>query len=266
MARQSITNIWANAATADKLVTPDASKQNSGWLAEKPSFRIFNWFWQKVTNMLQNAEKYGIMEWSAETNYPLYGLCLDPSTGIVYKSKAGSNLNHAVTDVNWWKKLELEERGYIHIRNEQPSGTGGGNLAAGAWRTRTLNTVKTNTIAGSSLASNQITLPAGKYRISAVSPFFDADYADPANICKSRIRNLTANTTVVVGRSAVTDATIGESDPGSVECFAIGVFTLAATSAIEVQTYSSQLATAGVQATTGEVEVYDEVEIWKVEE
>jgi hypothetical protein len=45
--------------------------------------------------------------------------------------------------------------------------TGGGTLTASAWTTATLNTTEVNAITGCSLASNQITLPAGTYRIEA---------------------------------------------------------------------------------------------------
>lgn len=51
----------------------------------------------------------------------------------------------------------------LHVRDEKSSGTGGGSFTSGAWRTRDLNTTKTNTITGASLGSNQITLPAGSY-------------------------------------------------------------------------------------------------------
>ena len=55
----------------------------------------------------------------------------------------------------------------MHVRDEKPTGTAAGTFTAGAWRTRDLNTVKTNTIPGASLANNQITLPAGTYDILA---------------------------------------------------------------------------------------------------
>ncbi len=37
--------------------------------------------------------------------------------------------------------------------------------SVGGWHTRNLNTVRENTTAGASIASNQITIPAGTYRI-----------------------------------------------------------------------------------------------------
>lgn len=60
----------------------------------------------------------------------------------------------------------------LHVRDEKPSGTAGGAATAGAWRTRDLNTVVTNTIPGASLAGNQITLPPGKYLVHATAPAY----------------------------------------------------------------------------------------------
>lgn len=58
----------------------------------------------------------------------------------------------------------------LHVEDQKPAGTDGGTFTAGAWRTRDLNTVMTNTIAGASLASNQVTLPAGEYWVEATIP------------------------------------------------------------------------------------------------
>ena len=59
---------------------------------------------------------------------------------------------------------------FLHIQDQKPQGTHGGTFTSGAWRTRDLNTVLTNTITGASLATNQITLPAGKYYVEADVP------------------------------------------------------------------------------------------------
>jgi len=61
----------------------------------------------------------------------------------------------------------------LHVIEEQAAGTNGhndGNFVSGAYRTRVLNKVLTNEISGASVASNQITLPAGTYFIEAQSP------------------------------------------------------------------------------------------------
>lgn len=56
------------------------------------------------------------------------------------------------------------------VRDEKGSGTGGGDAFGGTWGIRELNTVVKNSIVGASLANNQITLPAGTYRLEAVVP------------------------------------------------------------------------------------------------
>ena len=48
-------------------------------------------------------------------------------------------------------------------QDQKASGTAGGDFTSGAWQTRTLNTEVFNTITGSALAANQVTLPAGTY-------------------------------------------------------------------------------------------------------
>ena len=76
----------------------------------------------------------------------------------------------------------------------------------GTYATRTLNTVKSNTITGASLASNAITLPAGTYRIRGTAPQVALSYG------KLRIFNVTAGTVLALGplfRDSSTPATIG---------------------------------------------------------
>lgn len=60
---------------------------------------------------------------------------------------------------------------YVVIAKHQvTSGTDGGDATSGAFRQRTLNVLSVNTIgAEASLASNQVTLPAGTYRVRAQS-------------------------------------------------------------------------------------------------
>ena len=103
MARKTITGEWAATASASEIVEPIITKQNAGWTAEKPPYQNFNWAWQIFTNMLQNAEQFGIMQWSTDTTYPQYGLSLG-SDGSVYQSQLSSNQgNDPTTDdgANW---------------------------------------------------------------------------------------------------------------------------------------------------------------------
>lgn len=76
-------------------------------------------------------------------------------TGTVWSDQVGmgsaasSHLKHAV------------------FEHQLASGTSGGTSVAGAMTQRTLNTTVVNTITGASLSANDITLPAGKYLITA---------------------------------------------------------------------------------------------------
>jgi len=64
----------------------------------------------------------------------------------------------------------------LHVRDQKTLGAAGGTSITGT-QTRTLNTVVTNGIAGASLSSNQVTLPAGTYDIKARAPVFGSGRA-----------------------------------------------------------------------------------------
>ena len=55
----------------------------------------------------------------------------------------------------------------LHIKHEEPRNTTFSTALADIWEVRTLNLVILNTIPGTSLASNRITLPKGTYKIDA---------------------------------------------------------------------------------------------------
>lgn len=45
--------------------------------------------------------------WSSVTTYAADAIVYDATTGECYESLAGTNLNHAVTDATWWRKLDM---------------------------------------------------------------------------------------------------------------------------------------------------------------
>lgn len=92
------------------------------------------------------------------------------------------------------------------VVDEKASGTDGGSFTSGSWVTRTLNTVKVNTITGASLSSNGITLPAGTYLIEASAP---AGMAVGSH--RIRLRNITDSTDDGLGRSAYNYSSDSES-------------------------------------------------------
>ena len=64
---------------------------------------------------------------------------------------------------------------YVLVQDQKSSGTEGGGCTAGTWKTRDLNTEVADTASIASLASNQITLSAGTYRVRANAPGFHVD-------------------------------------------------------------------------------------------
>lgn len=112
------------------------------------------------------------------------------------------------------------------FRDEKTSGTSGGTFTSGAWRTRDLNTSQFNNITSASLASNQITLPAGTYTISATAPVYDIGYH------QLRFYNITDSATAVLGISNYLRTGASATSMISV---ASGTFTIAASKVFEVQ-------------------------------
>ncbi len=151
------------------------------------------------------------------------------------------------------------------VVDQKATGTNGGSFTSGAWRTRDLNTIRTNEIAGASVATNRITLPAGTYFIEWSA---DAASDNDSTEHKTRIRNITDNTTILVGSGGYMDGAIGLSTAliQSKSC-GKGRFTIAATKVIELQHQISVTQNTngfGVAAGFGEVEVYSQVSVWKV--
>jgi len=142
--------------------------------------------------------------------------------------------------------------------DQQTANTAGGTFTSGAWRTRDINTtVGTNGISGASIASNQITLPAGTYLIQGSAPAYDV------NQHMTRFYNITDSTVAINGGSAYTDATdtVVTHSPFS------GVVVIAGTKVFEVQHYAATTAATsgfGIAANNGSVETYTQVTILKV--
>jgi hypothetical protein len=106
---------------------------------------------------------------------------------------------------------------------KSPAGTTSGTFTSGAWRTRDLNTSQVNSISGASLASNQITLPAGTYYIDAYAGCFWV------NQNQARLQNITDSTTAILGVGAYTVTA------GNAFSFVQGVITIASTKVFELQ-------------------------------
>ncbi len=117
----------------------------------------------------------------------------------------------------------------------QPSGTGAGDSVA-AWTVRVLNTTTASSIAGASLAANQITLPAGTYDVNASVPCFSNGVATGF---KARLYDAT-------GAAVLLDGTTSQSAVACEQrCFITGRFRLAVASAVQVEMIATAVQTSG---------------------
>lgn len=152
--------------------------------------------------------------------------------------------------------LQGSDPGYMHVREQRAANTSGGTFTAGAWRTRSLNTVVANTIAGASLESDILTLPPGAYDLIWVAP----GHNPTKHI--SRLWSITSSSIVGASSSAYTNSTVTQTDSrGRVRA------TFAVPTQIRLEHYCS-----GSQNTTGlgapcnldnQPEVYSEVWVYR---
>lgn len=143
----------------------------------------------------------------------------------------------------------------LHVREEQASGTNGGTFTSGSWVTRVINTTKTNEISSASLASNQITLPAGTYYLEATAPAYNVQ----ESILK--LYNVTDSNDILIGTSASSNTAV--TSQVSVK----GRFTLAGTKILELRHRCNSTTSTfglGVAANMSVVEAYAEILIWKI--
>ncbi len=173
------------------------------------------------------------------------------------EAEAGVNTVHYMNPLRTAQAIAaLAPNLYLYVRDEKAANTEGGTFTSGADRTRTLNTVVTNTIPGASLGSNQITLPIGKYQVRATAPAWVV-FAH-----RAWLYDTTGAATLILGTS--------ESSQTSVisRSFVFGQFTLSVQSVLELRhKCNTTRATEGFGKAVNfnsENEVYATVEIWKV--
>lgn len=142
------------------------------------------------------------------------------------------------------------------LADEKAAGTDGGTFTFGAWRTRDLNTVRNNSIAGASLTANQFTLPAGTYFIIAQAPALNV------GLHKAKLYNITAAADVIIGQTARSGVSTVLT-PSIV----LGVFVITSSTVFEIQHYCNTTNPDdgfGVAYSVGVVEVYTQLIIHKL--
>lgn len=121
--------------------------------------------------------------------------------------------------------------------------------------------MNTNEISSASLASNQISLPAGTYFCIAWAGWYNSANSNIAS--KLRIRNVTDSTNLILGTSLFAGAASSAGD--AMMATLGGRFTLAGTKTLELQHYAQGAANGGVgMSGAGVSEVHASVMIWKI--
>jgi len=140
----------------------------------------------------------------------------------------------------------------FHVRDHRVSGAQAGTFTASAYRTRILDEVVTNQIAGASLSLNQVTLPIGRYMAWAQAcAVFVSEHT-------TRLYDTTGAAVLLVGAA-------GREDGGGASHI-FGEFQLAAQSVLELQHYcATTRASDGFgRGTSNEEYVAAEAMFWKV--
>lgn len=144
--------------------------------------------------------------------------------------------------------------GYLLYADHKAANTGGGTFTSGAWQTRTLNTEVYDSNGDGSLASNQITLPAGTYLIRASAPAYKVDYH------QIRLYNVTDSAVIAYG----SDEYCGSGLFVSTRSVLTTRFTIGGSKAIRLEHYGLTTKATngfGVPNNFGGTEVYALLEI-----
>lgn len=155
------------------------------------------------------------------------------------------------------------------FRNVQANGVGSGEtLTATAWTQRVLNNTATNTIAGATLGSNQISLPAGTYEVSAEAQASEAASISGTNAVynhRLRLVNVTDSATIFVGPNTAAFVS-GTTVSAALNADFQGVFTLAGTKSIRIDSWVNGVSNSngGVASSSGENEIYVTIYLRKV--
>lgn len=178
-------------------------------------------------------------------------------SNLIGREPAQTPSNGLLGALAYWSREQLEAHvGQVLIAEDQKaSGTHGGTpSSASSWLARDLNTLVLNTIPGAALASNQVTLPPGRYMVQASAPVYAAAH-------KARLFNVTAAAAVTTARGS-TEYMPGYQNQSLIDGYA----DLAVTSLLRIEHWVSSASGNGwgLAASTGEPEVYTRIVIRKV--
>lgn len=147
----------------------------------------------------------------------------------------------------------------LHLRDLKVSGVSGGTHLNSTWEPRVINTVVTNEIAGASIASNRITLPAGDYWWESEDPTFSTGGEDTQSRLYSPSQGELIHRGTSMSRAGSSDSTI--------MCLIRGRFSTTLVETFELQTWSSSSGNStslGAAVGSGIGEAYSDIRIWRV--
>lgn len=217
-----------------------------------------------------NAAVSGVnaIAWVSGTTYAVGNVRYSPIDFRTYRRiTAGAGTTDPSADITNWIILSQRGSAVFHVREERASGTAGtaGSAATLGFR-RPINTVKTNSITGASLASDQIVLPAGTYNvhIRAAGQPTDATVGDTNVMAKLFLRNITDSAYTIVGKTC-SGGDLGSLNYGEIEATLVGQFTISTSKTFEIWHYMTRsFQSWGVASSSGQVEVYTEAFFEKV--
>ncbi len=150
----------------------------------------------------------------------------------------------------------------VIIEDQKSSGTVGGTATTGAWTKRTLNTLARNNGTIASLASDEFTLPAGTYYVTAQSPFY---YMTGVN--RIRLYNVTDASVTKLGRNAWSSGGNSPDRPNLIDASLNASFTISDSKTFRIEYYVASTlggsSSLGVASSLG-TEIYTTASIWKL--
>jgi len=194
-------------------------------------------------------------------NPTLAAAAISGKTSLTYPD-SGDELLIRDSSASSLKRITTQAvRPYVCLRDEKTANTNGGDFTSGAWRTRVLNTKAADAAGICTLSSNQFTLQAGTYVITASAPAFDV------NRHKTKLRNVTDGSDTLIGTSEWSYGP-GSGATSQTRSLITGQFEIASAKAFEIQhrcETTKNIYGFGIASNWDSlVEVYTVVDLWKV--
>ncbi len=174
------------------------------------------------------------------------------TAGIVPVPAAGDQLKVLRGDGTWAASASALGSGFIILEDQKATTTPGQTFVTGTWNQRNITTEVVDTNGQCTVGSNQFTLDAGTYRLSASAPAYKADRH------RLRLYNVTAAAVTAYGPAAYTESTVS-GGVALINCR----FTIAATTTFRLDHWSGNgvVSGGGVETSDGTTEIYTHIEI-----